>query len=185
MLSPMSANTVATHREEEPSESLEEIEAQTIGNLLPDEDDLFAEVIGEVGRKSRANGDDLDDFDLFSSVGGMELDGDVFSSVGHRNGERGGNNSFGEHHRGEIPSRTILAGNISSNVEDYELKVLFEVPSSSSVFGSRGFHLGKTWHVEILESLRTDDKFTCSAIWRHPGSQCSLQESWLYLGIVL
>ncbi|CAH2043927.1 unnamed protein product [Thlaspi arvense] len=126
MLSPMAAKTVVTHREEEPSESLEEIEAQTIGNLLPDEDDLFAEVMGEVGRKSRANGDDLDDFDLFSSVGGMELDGDVFSSVGHINGERGGNNSVSDHHRGEVPSRTILAGNISSNVEDYELKVLFE-----------------------------------------------------------
>ena len=133
MLSPMSANTVVTHREEEPSESLEEIEAQTIGNLLPDEDDLFAEVMGDVGRKSRAGGDDLDDFDLFSSVGGMELDGDVFPPMGPRNGERGRNNSVGEHHRAEIPSRTILAGNISSNVEDYELKVLFEVPYSSSV----------------------------------------------------
>ncbi|KAG7606955.1 RNA recognition motif domain [Arabidopsis thaliana x Arabidopsis arenosa] len=126
MLSTMSANTVVTHREE-PSESLEEIEAQTIGNLLPDEDDLFAEVTGEVGRKSRANtGDELDEFDLFSSVGGMELDGDIFSSVSHRNGERGGNNSVGELNRGEIPSRTLLVGNISSNVEDYELKVLFE-----------------------------------------------------------
>ncbi|KAH0854949.1 LOW QUALITY PROTEIN: hypothetical protein HID58_024488 [Brassica napus] len=124
MLSPMSANTVVTHRRT--PESLEEIEAQTIGNLLPDEDDLFAEVMGDVGRKSRAGGDDLDDFDLFSSVGGMELDGDVFPPMGPRNGERGRNNSVGEHHRAEIPSRTILAGNISSNVEDYELKVLFE-----------------------------------------------------------
>lgn len=140
MLSPMSANTVVTHREEEPSESLEEIEAQTIGNLLPDEDDLFAEAMGEVGRKSRANtGDELDEFDLFNSVGGMELDGDIFSSVGHRNGERGVNNSVGEHHRVEIPSRTLLVGNISSNVEDYELRVLFEVPSFSSVFGSHSF----------------------------------------------
>ncbi|KAG2262841.1 hypothetical protein Bca52824_069920 [Brassica carinata] len=87
--------------EEEPSQSLEEMEAQTIGNLLPDEDDFFA---GVVGHKSRANGgDDLDDCDLFSSVGGMELDGDVFSSVGQRAGKRGGSNVFGvgEPPRGE------------------------------------------------------------------------------------
>ncbi|VVB17646.1 unnamed protein product [Arabis nemorensis] len=156
MLSPMSANTVGTHREEEPSESLEEIEAQTIGNLLPDEDDLFAEVMGEVGRKSRANGDDPDDFDLFSSVGGMELDGDVFSSVDHRNGERGGNISFGEHHRGEIPSRTILAGNISSNVEDYDLKVLFEqfgdIQALNAACKNRGFILVSYYDIRAAQN---------------------------------
>ncbi|CAN8264725.1 unnamed protein product [Cochlearia groenlandica] len=123
MMSPISANSFVTNHEEEPPVSLEEMEAQTIGDLLPDEDDLFAEVMGEVGSKSPANGDDLDDFDLFSSVGGMELDGDVFSSV---IGERSSKNSAGEHHRGNIASRTLLAGNITSNVEDYELKILFE-----------------------------------------------------------
>ncbi|CAN7125745.1 unnamed protein product [Brassica rapa subsp. narinosa] len=156
MLSPMSGNAAVTHREEEPSETLEEIEAQTIGNLLPDEDDLFAEVMGEVGLKSRSNGDDLDDFDLFSSVGGMELDGDVFSSVGHRNGERGSNNSVGEHRRGEIPSRTILAGNISSNVEDYELKVLFEqfgdIQAFQTAFKSRGFIMVSFYDIRAAQN---------------------------------
>ncbi|KAG5412216.1 hypothetical protein IGI04_008535 [Brassica rapa subsp. trilocularis] len=154
ILSPMSVNTAVTHREEEPSETLEEIEAQTIGNLLPDEDDLFAEVMGEVGLKSRANGDDLDDFDLFSSVGGMELDGDVFSSVGHRNGQRGSNNI--EHRRGEIPSRTILAGNISSNVEDYELKVLFEqfgdIQAFQTAFKSRGFIMVSFYDIRAAQN---------------------------------
>ncbi|KAG5393799.1 hypothetical protein IGI04_023762 [Brassica rapa subsp. trilocularis] len=156
MLSPMSANTVVTHREEEPSESLEEIEAQTIGNLLPDEDDLFAEVMGDVGRKSRANGDDLDDFDLFSSVGGMELDGDVFPPMGPRNGERGRNNSVGEHHRAEIPSRTILAGNISSNVEDYELKVLFEqfgdIQALHTACKNRGFIMVSYYDIRAAQN---------------------------------
>ncbi|CAH8364224.1 unnamed protein product [Eruca vesicaria subsp. sativa] len=156
MLSPMSGNTAVTHREEEPSATLEEIEAQTIGNLLPDEDDLFAEVMGEVGIKSRANGDDLDDFDLFSSVGGMELDGDVFSSVGHRNGQRGSNNSAGEHRRGEIPSRTILAGNISSNVEDYELKVLFEqfgdIQAFHTASKNRGFIMVSFYDIRAAQN---------------------------------
>ncbi|KAF8087622.1 hypothetical protein N665_0574s0009 [Sinapis alba] len=156
MLSPMSGNTAVTHREEEPSETLEEIEAQTIGNLLPDEDDLFAEVMGEVGHKSRTNGDDLDDFDLFSSVGGMELDGDVFSSVGHRNGERGSNNSVGEQRRSEIPSRTILAGNISSNVEDYELKVLFEqfgdIQAFNTACKNRGFIMVSFYDIRAAQN---------------------------------
>ncbi|CAH8312614.1 unnamed protein product [Eruca vesicaria subsp. sativa] len=110
--------------EEEPSESLQEMEAQTIGNLLPDEDDFFE---GVVGHNSRANGgDDLDD-DLFSSVGGMELDGDVFSSVSQRAGKRG-NNVFvaGEPHRGEVSSRVLFVTNMDSIIEDYELRALFE-----------------------------------------------------------
>lgn len=113
--------------EEEPSQSLEEMEAQTIGNLLPDEDDFFA---GVVGHKSRANGgDDLDDCDLFSSVGGMELDGDVFSSVGQRAGKRGGSNVFGvgEPPRGEVSSRMLFVTNMDSIIEDYELRALFKV----------------------------------------------------------
>ncbi|KAH0892758.1 hypothetical protein HID58_055187 [Brassica napus] len=128
MLSPMSANTVVTHREEEPSESLEEIEAQTIGNLLPDEDDLFAEV----------------------------MDGDVFPPMGPRNGERGRNNSVGEHHRVEIPSRTILAGNISSNVEDYELKVLFEqfgdIQALHTACNNRGFIMVSYYDIRAAQN---------------------------------
>jgi hypothetical protein len=119
---------MSANREEEPSESLEEMEAQTIGNLLPDEDDLFAEVVGEGVHKSRANGgDDLDDCDLFSSVGGMELDGDVFSSVSQRDGKRGSNvSTVAEHPQGEILSRILFVRNVDSSIEDCELGVLFK-----------------------------------------------------------
>ncbi|ESQ40664.1 hypothetical protein EUTSA_v10012619mg [Eutrema salsugineum] len=136
---------MSANREEEPSESLEEMEAHTIGSLLPDEDDLFAEVVGEVGHKSRANvGDDLDDCDLFSSVGGMELDGDVFSSVGQRDGKRGSTVSVvGEPSRGEVLSRILFVRNMDRIIEDYELKVLFEqygdVRALHTAGKSRGF----------------------------------------------
>ncbi|KAG2310067.1 hypothetical protein Bca4012_024586 [Brassica carinata] len=111
----------ANREEEEPFESLEEIEARTIGNLLPDEDDFFAGVVGEVGHNSRPN--DLDDSDLF----GMELDGDVFSNVSQRDGKRGSNVSVsGEIPRGEVLSRTLFVRNMDSIIEDRELRVLFE-----------------------------------------------------------
>lgn len=73
------------HDQEEPFEPTAEIEAQTIGNLLPDEDDLFSDVFNELEFGSDAKaGENAEDFDLFSSVGGMELEGDDISSLGKR-----------------------------------------------------------------------------------------------------
>ncbi|KAM5571519.1 protein MEI2-like 1 [Rosa sericea] len=118
-VSHQSTNTVASQHEEEPFESLEEMEAQTIGNLLPDENDLFSGMIDGPGKIVHgSNGDELEDFDLFSSGGGMELEGD----------DQGGSNFslVGEHPYGEHPSRTLFVRNINSNVEDLELKDLFE-----------------------------------------------------------
>ncbi|KAK8540341.1 hypothetical protein V6N13_038894 [Hibiscus sabdariffa] len=125
------ANKAAPHDEEEPCKSMKEIEAQTIGNLLPDEDDLFSGVNDELGLNSHASkGDDLEDFDLFSSGGGMELEGDDHVSMGTRNSDL-----FGVFHGlegsngatvGEHPSRTLYVRNINSNVEDSDLKALFE-----------------------------------------------------------
>lgn len=139
ILSYQPSNTVASHyREEEPFESLEEIEAQTIGNLLPDEDDLFSGVIDDLGNNFHGNtGDDLEDFDLFSSGGGMELEGDDRLYVGQKNSDivgvvsNQGGSVVGEHPYGEHPSRTLFVRNINSNVEDSELKALFEVCSST------------------------------------------------------
>lgn len=70
-----SFDTVASHcEEEEPFESLDEIEAQTIGNLLPNDDDLFSGVTCglemPIGPNCREEAEELD---LFSSVGGMDL----------------------------------------------------------------------------------------------------------------
>ncbi|KAL6996836.1 hypothetical protein U1Q18_006965 [Sarracenia purpurea var. burkii] len=116
---------------------MEEMEAKTIGNLLPAEDDLFSGVIN--GREYSAyvkGGDNAEDFDLFSSVGGMELEIDDTSCVGQKNsnfissfpnGREGSNGSLASAHSyGEFPSRTLLVRNISSNIEDSELRVLFE-----------------------------------------------------------
>ncbi|XP_050376087.1 protein MEI2-like 1 isoform X2 [Argentina anserina] len=118
-VSHQSTNNVASQHEEEPFESLEEMEAKTIGNLLPDENDLFTGMIDGLGNTVYAkNGDEFEDFDLFSSGGGMELEGD----------DQGGCNGslVGEHPYGEHPSRTLFVRNFNSNVEDLELKDLFE-----------------------------------------------------------
>ncbi|XP_010249241.1 PREDICTED: protein MEI2-like 4 isoform X2 [Nelumbo nucifera] len=132
-------NTVASqYEEEEPFKSLEEIEAQTIGDLLPDDDDLLSGVFDEIEYIAQPNsGDDVEDFDLFSSVGGLELEGDggacaaeIYSDIsgGASNNQQGGSNGSvaGEHPYGEHPSRTLFVRNINSNVEDSELRVLFE-----------------------------------------------------------
>lgn len=134
-----SVDTVASHYdEEEPFESLEEIEAQTIGNLLPDDDELLSGVTDGLDFIFQASiGDDVEELDLFSSVGGMDL-GDDGSCAGQKNsdfsggvsdGQLGASNGSiaGEHPHGEHPSRTLFVRNINSNVEDSELRTLFEV----------------------------------------------------------
>ncbi|KAJ7945621.1 protein MEI2-like 1 [Quillaja saponaria] len=132
ILSDHPSRIIVSHHEEEPYESLEDIEAETIGNLLPDEEDLFSGVIDELGYNAYAStGNDFEDFDLFSSGGGMELEGDDHLSSGKRNYDLGGvsschEGSNGKHPFGEHPSRTLFVRNINSNVEDSELKALFE-----------------------------------------------------------
>ncbi|KAF5196619.1 Mei2-like [Thalictrum thalictroides] len=130
-----SVNVASAHYyDEEPFESLEEIEAQTIGNLLPDDDDLLSGVYDELDCIAQpSNGDDIEEFDLFCSGGGMELEGEEGSLkcmdlVGENsNGQQGViGASAGEHPYGEHPSRTLFVRNINSNVEDSELKLLFE-----------------------------------------------------------
>lgn len=130
--------------------SLEELELHTIGNLLPDDDDLLAGVVDDYDasqnrREENANNEELEEFDLFSSGGGMELEGDAQDGVGgyasnHRIGDGSGagqqsgaaGSVAGEHPYGEHPSRTLFVRNINSNVEDTELKQLFEVVCGGS-----------------------------------------------------
>ncbi|KAJ7010166.1 protein MEI2-like 4 isoform X2 [Populus alba x Populus x berolinensis] len=132
-----SVDAIASHfEEEEPFESLEEIEAQTIGNLLPNDDDLFTGVTDRVENINHpSGGDDMEELDFFSSVGGMDLgdDGSVAQidsefPGGASNGQLGACNlsMAGEHPYGEHPSRTLFVRNINSNVEDSELKAVFE-----------------------------------------------------------
>ncbi|WJX84420.1 hypothetical protein P8452_66998 [Trifolium repens] len=87
----------------------EEIEDDTIGDLHPDEDDLFSGVTDALGSSAHAKtADDFEDSDLFSSGGGMELEGDELLVSGKR------------------ISGLELDGDPAYNEEDSELKALFE-----------------------------------------------------------
>ncbi|XP_073129915.1 protein MEI2-like 4 [Henckelia pumila] len=115
--------------------SLKELEALTIGNLLPDDDDLLSGVTDGLDSIAQFNGgENAEDLDLFSSVGGLELgeDGSLqtkyeLSDV-NPNTEMGVSevSQCGEHPYGEHPSRTLFVRNINSNVEDSELQMVFE-----------------------------------------------------------
>ncbi|KAM5568358.1 hypothetical protein ABKV19_016099 [Rosa sericea] len=130
-----SVDSVASnYEEEEVFESLEEMEAQTIGNLLPDDDELLSGVTdGLEYNVPLTAGDDIEELDFFSSSGGMDL-GDDGLSAGLNNSDCPGGISnglhsgsvAGEHPNGEHPSRTLFVRNINSNIEDSELRTLFE-----------------------------------------------------------
>lgn len=81
------SSTVAPHIDEvEPFKSLEESEGQTINNLLPDEEELFSGMVDEMGHLGNANAsDDLEDFDVFTYSGGIELEAEENLQAGRRN----------------------------------------------------------------------------------------------------
>ncbi|KAJ7532725.1 hypothetical protein O6H91_13G016700 [Diphasiastrum complanatum] len=126
--------------------SLLDLESHTICNLLPnDEEQLLAGIIDDFDCNfPSCNLEDPDDLDLFSSGGGLELEGDLQEHVnsylqgfqnldvacyapGSQLGVQIGPASVaGEHPFGEHPSRTLFVRNINSNVEDIELRALFE-----------------------------------------------------------
>ncbi|KAL2930737.1 Protein MEI2-like 2 [Bienertia sinuspersici] len=131
----------------EGSDSLDDdIVNQTAGFVLPgDEDELFADIANDYDFTAvTSQFDDLEEGDFFGNLGGMELENDVQDSLSldmsrisisdgiNGNGmlQYGPANSVGaiagEHPYGEHPSRTLFVRNINSNVEDSELKNLFE-----------------------------------------------------------
>ncbi|GAA0142782.1 RNA metabolism protein [Lithospermum erythrorhizon] len=69
-----SVGAAEPHEDEEPFECLKELEAQTIGDLLPDDDEeLFSGVADGINRNARLiNGDEIEE-DLFCSVGGAVM----------------------------------------------------------------------------------------------------------------
>ncbi|KAG6502969.1 hypothetical protein ZIOFF_035258 [Zingiber officinale] len=116
---------------DEPFETMEELEAQTIGSLLPDDDDLLSRVIGDIGFVGQINDrGDIDD-DILYSGGGMELEVDNNSDVNKTfvlvveaaNEQLSGPNGL---FSSEHPSKTLFIQNINRNVEDVELRALFE-----------------------------------------------------------
>ena len=134
--------------ETEVPDLFEDIEPSAIGNLLPDDDELLAGIMDDFdlsGLPSQL--EDLEEIDLFGPGGGMELDfesqeslrigmsklnmtdGIPANGVGLYALPNGVGTVAGEHPYGEHPSRTLFVRNINSNVEDSELKALFEVCS--------------------------------------------------------
>ncbi|XP_068667494.1 protein MEI2-like 2 [Aristolochia californica] len=131
------------HQDMDGKDSLEDA---AIGSLLPDdEDELLAGIMDDFdlsGLPSQL--EDLEEYDLFGSGGGMELDYDTQDGLtvsmaktslhdgypGNGTPQYGIPNGVGavagEHPYGEHPSRTLFVRNINSNVEDSELRSLFE-----------------------------------------------------------
>ncbi|KAK6142288.1 hypothetical protein DH2020_022636 [Rehmannia glutinosa] len=135
--------------EEKIKDPLEDIEPSAIGSFLPgDEDELLAGLMDDFDLSGLPTQlEDLDD-DFFGSGGGLEIEseshenlvngisrlstsdgisGISISHFGFANGVGAVSGSVsGEHPYGEHPSRTLFVRNINSNVEDSELKSLFE-----------------------------------------------------------
>ncbi|KAL9239397.1 hypothetical protein vseg_013727 [Gypsophila vaccaria] len=77
ILSRNSSSVVPQNDELDLPKSPEESDGQAINSLLPDEEDLFSGIADEMGPMGHAKTeDDLDDFDLFFGIGGIELEGD-------------------------------------------------------------------------------------------------------------
>ncbi|KAH6795559.1 hypothetical protein C2S51_036545 [Perilla frutescens var. frutescens] len=131
--------------EDEVKDPLEDTQPNTEGNFLPgDEDELFAGLMDDFDLSGLPTQlEDLDD-DFFGSGGGLEIESESHESlvngisrlstsdglsgntISHYGITNGVGSVSGEHPYGEHPSRTLFVRNINSNVEDSELKTLFE-----------------------------------------------------------
>ncbi|XP_020218540.1 protein MEI2-like 4 [Cajanus cajan] len=203
-----SVDTVASHYEEERLfDSLEELEAQIIGNLLPSDEELLSGVTNGLDHIIQdSTGDDMDELDLFSSVGGMDLGDENSSSPGQKNSEilDGASNSqlglcstsiAGEQPFSGHPSRALVMRNNISGVEDSELKALYEIrenPHSqdhelikySNVRGAEAslhaLNRDDTTRKRLrVEPNQSEDSTQCMAQQIHP--ELEQKESSLYL----
>jgi len=131
----------------EGTDSIDDVVNSTVGFVLPgDEDELFADLANDYDFSGVPNQmDDMEENDFFGNLGGMELenelqdnlsfgmskvslsDGMVGNGIIHYGLPNGVGTIAGEHPYGEHPSRTLFVRNINSNVEDSELRSLFEV----------------------------------------------------------
>lgn len=123
----------------EPFESSKETEEQTIGNLLPDDEDLLSGIIDDHDYIAcRNNGVDVED-DLFCSGGGMELEAGNNHKVNMASNFVGREPVYGppkgslgifssQHAYGERQSRSPSVRNINSNAVDTE-----DIPSEKYI----------------------------------------------------
>uniref|UniRef100_A0A0D9WBR0 RRM domain-containing protein n=1 Tax=Leersia perrieri TaxID=77586 RepID=A0A0D9WBR0_9ORYZ len=110
---------------DEPLESMEELEAQTIGDLLPDDDDLISGVMDGFEFTGLSTNEDDADEDIFCTGGGMELENnDSIKGDKIQNGSFKSQYSAGQSNR--QPSRTLVVRNVAGNIEDSDLTVLFQ-----------------------------------------------------------
>ncbi|KZV52913.1 hypothetical protein F511_31507 [Dorcoceras hygrometricum] len=132
-----------TQPENEVKDPLDDIEPRGIGSFLPgDEDELLAGLMDDFDLSGLPTQlEDLDD-DFFESGGGLEIEpessenlanglsrpatSDGTIGISHYGLANSVGTVSGEHPYGEHPSRTLFVRNINSNVEDSELKTLFE-----------------------------------------------------------
>lgn len=132
-------------QEDESEDTVGDITTSLTGSMLPgDEDELLAGIMDDFDLGDLPTQlEDLED-DLFESGGGMEMDFDSQEAlrfglstlsmsdgvpligIGRHELPNGGGSVVGEHPYGEHPSRTLFVRNINSNVEDSELRSLFE-----------------------------------------------------------
>ncbi|KAI4308086.1 hypothetical protein L6164_031197 [Bauhinia variegata] len=133
-------------KEDEGHDPFENIVTNAIGNMLPDdEEELLAGIVDDFDlSRLPSQLEDLDENDLFGSGGGFEMDfepqdrlivgmskislsdGVASNGIGHYALPNGVGTVAGEHPYGEHPSRTLFVRNINSNIEDSELRSLFE-----------------------------------------------------------
>ncbi|QCD79613.1 protein MEI2-like 2 isoform X1 [Vigna unguiculata] len=134
------------HKEDEGHDPFDDFEASAVGNMLPDdEEELLAGIMDDFDlSKLPSQLEDLDENDLFVNGGEFEMDfepqeslnigiskisisdGVASNGIGHYAIPNGVGTVAGEHPYGEHPSRTLFVRNINSNVEDSELRTLFE-----------------------------------------------------------
>ncbi|KAL5177883.1 Protein MEI2-like 2 [Glycine soja] len=135
------------HKEDEGHDPFDDFETNAIGSMLPDdEEDLLAGIMDDFDlSKLPSQLEDLDENDLFVNGGGFEMDfepqeslnigvskisisdGVASNGIGQYAIPNGVGTVAGEHPYGEHPSRTLFVRNINSNVEDSELRTLFEL----------------------------------------------------------
>jgi hypothetical protein len=108
--------------------SMEEVEAQTIGDLLPTDDDLISGVVDGFDFAGLSINQDDADEDIFGTGGGMELESDDSINKVAKNREGSLKCQFSsEDYVNKCPSRTLFIRNINASIVDSELRALFQV----------------------------------------------------------
>ena len=119
--------------EEDTDEPLdEEMVRQAIGGILPDD------ILDSMQSLTLTNQNlPEEDIDIFSSGGGFEMDGEIIPTESRKSSNSylknlgADSTSFNKDTYMEHPSRTLFVRSINSNVEDSELRALFEVMTTA------------------------------------------------------